>query len=55
MNKMKWTNTNDYKIFTSAKKVLNNVFSSSCGSVCDVEDDNLGEEKPKACCSAYGA
>ena len=43
---MKWTTTNDYKIYTSANKVLNNVFASSCGSACGAGDDDQPEEKP---------
>lgn len=53
--KMKWTTTNDYKIYTSANKVLNNVFASSCGSACGAGDDDQPEEKPTACGSACGA
>ena len=52
---MIWTTTNDYKIYTSANKVLNNVFASSCGSACGAGDDDQPEEKPTACGSACGA
>lgn len=52
---MKWTTKNDYKVMTSANKVLKNVFASSCGSACGAGDDDQGEEKPTACGSACGA
>ena len=52
---MKWTKTNDYKVMTSANKVLSNVFVSSCGSACGAGDDEKPDEKTTACGSACGA
>lgn len=52
---MKWTTNNEYKMMTSANKVLNNVFASNGGSACGAGDDEKPEEKPTACGSACGA